>query len=112
MGLAQALNAVARSVGPLWCKFACESLPPLLSFLPPSLPPSLTPAVDAAYEGPQKRTFLAMAICIACYLLILIGVLVLYPKLVPPLRNLEGHTDTDSESEDDVESLSDSDYGP
>ena len=53
-----------------------------------------------------------MAICIACYLLILIGVLVLYPKLVPPLRNLEGHTDTDSESEDDVESLSDSDYGP
>lgn len=91
------------------------SLPPTPLFplsITPSLPPSLVHAVDAAYEGPQKRTFLAMAICIACYMLILIGVLVLYPKLVPPRRNLDGHTDTDSESERDLESCSDSDYAP
>ena len=73
--------------------------------------------MDAAYEGVEKRTFLAMALCVACYLAILIGVLLLYPKLTPPPRS-KSTTDSDSDSESDyttiqhMDSFSDSDFVP
>ena len=37
--------------------------------------------MDAAYEGVDKRTFLAMLICIGCNFVILVGMLILYPHL-------------------------------
>ena len=64
------------------------------------------------YEWPQKRTFLAMSSCIMCYVLILIGVLLFYPKLVPSQQTARGGSDWDSESESNVDSYSDSDYMP
>ncbi len=38
-------------------------------------------AVDAAYEGVEKRTFLAMALLAATHLPFLIGTILLYRKL-------------------------------
>ena len=75
----------------------------------------LTCAVDAAYEGMDKRTFLAMALCLAWYSAILIGVLLIYPKLAPPPRS---KLDADDDSESDyttlkqMDSFSDSDFMP
>jgi len=40
-----------------------------------------TTPVDAAYEGVQKRTFLAMATLICLLLPILVPLMLLYPKL-------------------------------
>ena len=52
-------------------------------------------AVDAAYEGMEKRTFLAMSICISCYLVILVEFLILYPKMA------EQSTDHKEDEDDD-----------
>lgn len=74
-------------------------------------------AVDAAYEGIGKRTFLAMALCSACYSAILIGVLLLYSKLAPLPRS-KSVADNDSKIELDyttikrIDSFSDSDFMP
>ena len=75
------------------------------------------PAVDAAYEGMQKRTFLAMGLCLVCYSLVLIGVLLVYPKLATPLQG-KSVADGDSDSDSDytamkqMDSFSDSDFVP
>ncbi len=41
-------------------------------------------AVDAAYEGMQKRTFLAMLILLSLHVPMLVEILFLYKKLSPP----------------------------
>ena len=75
-------------------------------------------AVDAAYEGMGKRTFLAMGLCLVLYLAILIGVLLLYPKLAPPPRSKPIDKDDSSECDSDtttlrqMDSFSDSDFIP
>ena len=75
--------------------------------------------VDAAYEGVQKRTFLAMLLCAVFYALILVGMLLLYPKLAPPTPSKANEEDSDSEMHTlsnsilkHMDSLSDSDYMP
>ena len=56
-----------------------------------------------------------MALCLACYSAILIGVLLVYPKLTPPPRS---KPDADDDSESDytklkqMDSFSDSDFMP
>ena len=71
--------------------------------------------VDAAYEGMQKRTFLPMALSLVCYSAILVGVLLVYPKLAPPPQS-KGEVETDSDSDyialRHTDSFSDSDFMP
>ena len=73
--------------------------------------------VDAAYEGMQKRTFLAMSICIGCYLVILVGFLILYPKMAEQSTGQKEDEDDEEkepilETDLDMKTLSDSDYMP
>ena len=75
--------------------------------------------MDAAYEGVQKRTFLAMLLCVVFYVFILVGILLLYPKLAPPTPSKPDDHDSDKESKTltdsilkHMDSLSDSDYTP
>ena len=84
-------------------------------FINQKVPSFFSHAVDAAYEGMGKRTFLGMALCLACYSAILIGVLLVYPKLAPPPRS---KSDAEDDSESDyktlkqMDSFSDSDFMP
>ena len=67
--------------------------------------------MDAAYEGVDKRTFLAMLICIGCNFSILVGMLILYTHLgeitrdkiddtkdeeIKPMLESDGKTENDS----------------
>ena len=70
--------------------------------------------MDAAYEGVQKRTFLVMLLSAVLYVLILVGILLLYPKLVTPTPNEPDDQEFDTEQESSgilkhTDSLSDSD---
>ena len=84
-----------------------------------SLSLSLSRAVDAAYEGMGKRTFLAMGLSLLCYIVILIGVLLVYPKLAPPTSPQSPIEESDSDTSDSecqnlrpIDSFSDSDFIP
>ena len=60
--------------------------------------------VDAAYEAMGKRTFLAMGVMVSCFLLVLVGFIGLYTKLLPQKVSEDqstGHkTEPDSEDSD------------
>ena len=56
--------------------------------------------MDAAYEGMQKRTFLAMAIMIASHLPFLVIFIVIYHKLGSPKGKIEDTTSEKSEDSD------------
>lgn len=114
MGVAQALNAVARSVGPLWCKIISVIIISCFHNLNSIIVCFL---VDATYEGMEKRTFLAMALSLVCYSAILIGVILVYPKLTPPPQSTSTNSDLDDSDSDyitlrQIDSMSDSDFMP
>ena len=52
----------------------------------------LRPIVGAAYEGVQKRTFLAMSIVISLQIPLVLILLLLYPKLGRMKEKLHGDT--------------------
>ena len=66
-----------------------------------------------------KRTFLAMGLSLLCYSAILIGVLLVYPRLALPTPSQYSTVGSDSDSSDTdshairhIESFSDSDFIP
>ena len=70
---------------------------------------------DAAYEAVQKRTFFAMSISIGCIVIILFGMLIVYPNLIPKNKNREHDIDSDEAKSllhTHSKNLSDSKYMP
>ena len=69
--------------------------------------------MDAVYEGAQKRTFLAMSICISCNFALLLGFMLLYLKLGELIKRCEGDgDDEENETNETKKTYSDSDNVP
>ena len=79
-------------------------IPPLPIFLPHLSPHFITHTlfiysctVDTAYEAVQKKTFFVMSICIISFFIVLVGILIIYPKLAAKTKIHKDDIESDEE---------------
>ena len=104
MGPAYASAGISKTVAPLFSEFAVCTGVVLCSSSP--LITLLLFSVGAAYEGVQKRTFLAMSIVILIQIFIMLVLILLYNKL-GQLRKQQIHVNATSTLDSNQDSASD-----